>query len=382
MDRMVRPTYQKLGDPYQGSFDSYEMPKQRYSPSTYEPASDLPKPTYPYGDKSPYPSSDKSPLAPEYSSEAIYPPLEIKKSPSMPLNEPFLRPNYQEAPPYSSYSEPLPSRPPPNWRTGYIAQFPLFGCSALVLALLAAIAALITLIVSDNASLESWKWQPSLVLAIASGSFKVMLAYALAQGALVFWWTRAVRGSTVGELHRVWEQSQHLWSALRAGKKMTFGAMATIVVTGCVIVGPLLQRASVVLNATTHADVYLLGHIAEELPQGYTASLSASLDAALGGVSLEFAQVVKEHDQNTPLVHDFSSCKGNCSATVQAAGVVATCGTPVVSDWAINRFSDNGGVPVFQINSSWGDDGSAALGYSREKIVLSVCSTDSPMTTI
>lgn len=99
-------------------------------------------------------------------------------------------------------------------------------------------------------------------------------------------------------------------------------AISTVIVTLCVAIGPLLQKATSVTTLTTTLPVKLSGHIASGLPQGYTALLVAG-EADLGGVSLEFSQVLRSIDQNKDIEYKdsgISGCEGNCSSVIQGAG--------------------------------------------------------------
>lgn len=85
-------------------------------------------------------------------------------------------------------SGPQPPGPGPYWRTGVLRRFPWTGIGSLVVALVAMLAAVVVLIRSDGQALDSWRVQPSVILSIASALFRTALVYALAQGAIVFWY--------------------------------------------------------------------------------------------------------------------------------------------------------------------------------------------------
>jgi hypothetical protein len=156
-------------------------------------------------------------------------------------------------------------------------------------------------------------------------------------------------------------------------------AIATILITLYATVGPLLQRATSVVISTTTSPVKLSGHVASELPLGYTGALSPDEHAggALQHVILDFANALGNFDKNQPIQLEQSGlagCAGNCSAVVQAAGIVANCSSSV-TDWGINTLSDPDGVLIFQVTSTWDQDLYQALQYTMETITLSVCRT-------
>jgi len=244
--------------------------------------------------------------------------------------------------------------------------------AALFVSSVCTIAAAAVLVRSNGQPLDDWKLQPSVILSIASAVFKLALGSAMAQGAIIFWWNRAVKGSTMKDLQRVFEQSQDLKGAFFAGKHVTLVAIATVVCTLCAAAGPLLQRASSVVVATTTSSVNITGHVASELPQDYSAFITPGSNNAIGGATLAFASVLKDYEQNLPITSDLTGCKGNCSAIINAAGMTPVCGAPIVTDWGINR-TNIGGIPIFQVSSFWADNGVKVDRLSLEQITLEVC---------
>lgn len=104
------------------------------------------------------------------------------------------------------------------------------------------------------------------------------MTYALAEGAIIFWWNRAAKGSTIQKLSRDWEIATHLHSALISGKHMNLATVATITVAICALVGPVLQKASTVKILPVITPVRLHGNIAPAIPFGYTTDLYKSDD--------------------------------------------------------------------------------------------------------
>jgi hypothetical protein len=291
---------------------------------------------------------------------------------------------------YTNYTEAFPpTNPTPSIHQAirthhpFLSLLPLLGISALILALITILATAIILQRSNDRPLDDTKWHaaPDVLLSITSTIFQLALTSALAQGALIFWWTRALYPSGTHDLQRVWEHGQSLPSALLAGKHVNLLAIATILTTVCAAaVGPLLQRASTVVEAMTPTTVLLVGNVAAELPQGYSASF-VTQSAKLSGLSLAFARVIAAFEQELPIsladltgTATTTTCgsDGNCSAIIEAAGMTAVCDAPLVSDWAINRTSGASGLPIFQVNSTWADNGAKADGFSLEQIKLEV----------
>lgn len=270
----------------------------------------------------------------------------------------------------------LQTYPPrvPHWHTGFYRRFPWKGIGALIISLAATIVAIVILIRSDGTTIDSWNVQPSVIVSIAAAIFRTTLEYALAEAAIIFWWNRAIKGSTIKDLHRVFEQASGFWDAALSGRHLNVIAFCTIMVTVCAAIGPLLQRATSVTTLITISSTTLVGHIASELPQGYTANLGA-LQYDLTSVSIDFAKVLSSFEQNKALnLKDLglSGCDGNCTAVIQAAGLIADCSKNSTS-WGINGTSADSGVSIFDVSSLWESGGVKGTQTSNETITLMVC---------
>ncbi|KAK3054603.1 hypothetical protein LTR09_004332 [Extremus antarcticus] len=57
---------------------------------------------------------------------------------------------------------------------------------------------------SHGDPVTSWKYQPSVYLAILTAMSNKTLAFACVQGTVVTFWLHALRGTTLGDLHRDW----------------------------------------------------------------------------------------------------------------------------------------------------------------------------------
>lgn len=91
-----------------------------------------------------------------------------------------------------------------SWRPSIARVGPLAGLGALLFAFLQIFASYAILKVSDRDPITSWKYQPQVYLAILVAFSNKAVAFALVQGVAVTFWLRALKGTTIGQLHRDW----------------------------------------------------------------------------------------------------------------------------------------------------------------------------------
>ena len=78
------------------------------------------------------------------------------------------------------------------------------GLAALVLAFLQILASYAILAASNGDSVENWEYQPTVYLAVFTALGNKAVAFASIQGAIVTFWLRVLKGTTLGQLHRDW----------------------------------------------------------------------------------------------------------------------------------------------------------------------------------
>lgn len=132
-------------------------------------------------------------------------------------------------------------------------------------------------------------------------------------------------------------------------------ALATIFVVLAVIDGPLLQRASTITTQNVSGETPLKVALAPLLPQGYTAVVRMAGD--LGGlnpefITADFARVVSDYQKKIPITTGIIGCDGNCSATVQAAGISVTCGAPVPTPFIPDPTNQTNSA-IFSVTTGW-----------------------------
>lgn len=133
------------------------------------------------------------------------------------------------------------------WQPGKLRRFPWAGFGCLMGALCGLIAGIAILIISHGDPIASWKIQPTFFLSIAYTMTNVLLAAALAQGATIAWWKKAIgEHTTLLDLHNWWAFSTGIKDVLLAGRKTNLVAVAAFLVAIAPLNGPLFQRASTI----------------------------------------------------------------------------------------------------------------------------------------
>lgn len=97
-----------------------------------------------------------------------------------------------------------PDRIRSTWRPSVFRVGPLAGLVALVFAFLQIFASYAVLQASNGAPIKSWRYQPTVYLAILVAISNKALAFAAIQGTVVTFWLRVLKGTTLQQLHRDW----------------------------------------------------------------------------------------------------------------------------------------------------------------------------------
>lgn len=144
------------------------------------------------------------------------------------------------------------------WQPGAWARLPRLGLLALSGALLCAYGAAAVLKLCDGQSIDDWPIQPPVYLAFLSAFTNAFLRFAFAEGVTISWWTKALRTSSIRNLHRNWGYGNSLWSILTSRRPFSLIRLAGFIVTFVVIDGPLLQRASVPVASARESFMSLM----------------------------------------------------------------------------------------------------------------------------
>ncbi|KAE8453901.1 hypothetical protein EG329_007677 [Mollisiaceae sp. DMI_Dod_QoI] len=226
-----------------------------------------------------------------------------------------------------------PEVPPPAydgnmWSPGLWGQFPYRGAIALLGALACIVASIVVLVVSDGQPISSWTVSPTVYLAALMTGTNMLAHFAFTEGVKVSWWYRALRGSTVADLHHQWAHGDSIWAALFSGRRFNVIALGSIAVTVLVIDQPLIQRASSVVTVPKRFPVNVTASIAPEIPWGFTA-----YETGRGETSWLMTQPMtaafNDFNSQTPIQSGFSGCTDTCKGYVEAGGLAAMCNATV-----------------------------------------------------
>lgn len=216
------------------------------------------------------------------------------------------------------------------WQTGVVKRAPVSGLLALILAVLCGISIAIVLVITDNLPLGAWQVsgynvQPAVVLSILATLANAFLRHAFDEGVSISWWLKALRGGTLGGLHRYWNYGQSslaLFTWVRHYSRVTVASFCMLVV---LVDGPLLQRASVVTTVTRETSISAAVPISAS--PFMTGATGIWTDHAENPDLYHpvFAKVLQQYNNRNPITISKVRCKGKCEADIVAAGWNIDC---------------------------------------------------------
>ncbi|KAF2233588.1 hypothetical protein EV356DRAFT_503389 [Viridothelium virens] len=210
--------------------------------------------------------------------------------------------------------------------TPFLRKGPLLGLCALIFQLLTIPASFLVLAMSNGRPVTSWKFQPTVYLAIMTAVGNSVMRFAAVQGCMIVWWTHAMRGTTFAQLHQDWKMSIGAVGALTAGRYTNFIAVASLCATFVIVDGPLLQRASSVVSKTPAEPISLHTLLSPEIPAYFSGFSILDTDHPTNDFSSEFYSVFSNWTAGSPITSAITGCPGVCTATVQAAALaMSTC---------------------------------------------------------
>ncbi|KAI9729176.1 MAG: hypothetical protein M1834_007083 [Cirrosporium novae-zelandiae] len=267
----------------------------------------------------------------------IYQNVPLYNSPSLPSYSESFRPfgsgqnqnsQYLSGQPPNDINNPE-SRYTNPWLPGLWTRFPLLGIAALLGTVMCTFASVGILIISDNVPIDGWPtpFQPTVYLAIASSASGVFLGFALAQGGVISFWTKAKRGATLEELHQYWDSGSSVYAAIRGmtrfkGKIIGIACIMNLVT---VLRDPFIQRASSVKNFVNYFNGTFQVHIAKQLPFGYT-GLDTGRTSSTSILMPNFTDVIQGYTKNTAMkLKTNHGCGHSCNASIQGFGFGVNC---------------------------------------------------------
>ncbi|KAJ9610455.1 hypothetical protein H2200_005232 [Cladophialophora chaetospira] len=248
------------------------------------------------------------------------------------------------------HSKSLQARP---WKSG-LRRVPVLGLTALLGTLLCTAASVYILLRSDGQPVEIWHpLQPTVYLAVFSSVANILHAFALGEGLVVAWWQRAVKATTLQNLHYTWHSGTSVKGALMnvlLGREILM-AVACLLTTLSIARGPLFQRASSVHDATISLSGTVKLHMAQELQRGFAGVISGRTPSP-SFMTPEFTKVVQDYYKGEPMHAINSGCPLNttCSTNVPGFGFGVHCNETKIP-FTLVKISASGGVSVNTIDS-------------------------------
>jgi hypothetical protein len=239
------------------------------------------------------------------------------------------------------------------------------------------------LLVSDGKTEQAWAHRagikPSVLLSACNAVGNLALSLAIAEAVAIAWWRKALKGSTVQELHRSWSFSSSVKEILLAGSTFNVIALAALAAKIAIADGILLQRATSTYSGlqpeNEQKTVNITGGILDTIPTGFTGQF-ADNTARIGSLTHDFASIVRLWSTSPGQLLDnyfysaagnpgsqgllSTNCVGQCTTSVIGAGFSVSCSSDKTTvdygadatEWMTNHtFSPQ--YPVFATNFSF-----------------------------
>jgi hypothetical protein len=207
---------------------------------------------------------------------------------------------------------------------------------------------IVILVTSNGKPQDSWKVQPSVLLAISSAISTGLLRFALAEGAAITWWLKAIRGCTVADLHRNWSFASSVWDVITQIKFFNVLGLASIASMVVAIDNPLFQRATTTAIRPVQTNMTLPDvQIAQLLPFGYTGVINGWMYKTVAQMTPDFQEVLSAYNAGKPMYLNHTGCEhANCSTTVRAAGLAFKCASETRPEDFGRAYRGPNGEPV------------------------------------
>ncbi len=266
-----------------------------------------------------------------------------------------------------------------DWNPGFKNQFPWIGFAGFVTIILATLAAVTILSQSNGKQVARWPMkrfttQPNVLLNIANQVQNLGLITLIAQGLAIAWWRKALKGSSLGQLHRNHSYSISFYSIVTSGKHFNLIALAALMTKFAVIDSTLFQKATkVYVNQQYNYDRALVTGWMDSVWQPNSGGIpgdngnTKTIDQAWANVLTAYEGKIANSK-----VHDllgnkssFYNCpyQQECYGYVQGLGFSFNCSTNVTDiDYGLQRQSQRGNgstsYPLWNINfsPSWATD--------------------------
>ncbi|KAK1749671.1 hypothetical protein QBC47DRAFT_426632 [Echria macrotheca] len=208
---------------------------------------------------------------------------------------------------------------------------PWVALLSLVVILFCASAAVGIVVGSNNQTVDSWAIQPAVLLAILSSILNIAFVSALSPGLAVRFWLRASKGTTLAQLHHIWNaRGLGIFGALRAGSE----SQKVAVISAFIYIiqfanGPLLQRSTYQVGRASSTTLLLSLDLAPNIPEGTLNTIGDGTPETMDA-HRKWIMVEQEWWQNTTMETrdaDGYVCNGTCLGNVPGVGITHSCTT-------------------------------------------------------
>ena len=233
-----------------------------------------------------------------------------------------------------------------------LERIPWLALGSLLVVLVCLGASISVIVASDSQIVDSWKVQPAVLLSILTSVSNSALGIAFSSAVVVTWWTSAVDGASLAQLHYIWDRGEGMsfFSALAAGANARRVVLtASVVVMVKIATNPLLQRATHQrIDQVMTQDVIRL-NLAQYIPEDWTGTNSPQSKVALSIA----ASAVLQDSFNNATIRSLDApgyyCDGTCQGNVPGAGIFYSCSSTTES---LDLLVAVNGTLIFAINTT------------------------------
>ncbi|KAK3997741.1 hypothetical protein QBC44DRAFT_354269 [Cladorrhinum sp. PSN332] len=210
-----------------------------------------------------------------------------------------------------------------------LAWTPWVDVLTMVTIALCATASAIVVCVSHDKEVEKWKIKPAVWLAIFSAMSNIAFGSALATGIAVRFWLKASEGTSLSQLHYIWDHGRGLGflPAFKAGSEARRVTLISVIAYILQFSGsPLLQRSTYQATQDKAMQVPMYFDLANRIPDGWFGSWTARGTVFQHRRSITLtSQWFRNDSIPVPETEGYSCPQGSCSGLVRGAGLAYNC---------------------------------------------------------
>ncbi|MCJ1245167.1 hypothetical protein MMC30_002368 [Trapelia coarctata] len=220
------------------------------------------------------------------------------------------------------------------WQPGLRRRAPWVGMASLILGLLCILFTALILYSAHESPVDSWPSesrvvQPAVLLAFISTATNVLLNFAMSEGCIIAWWSKALEGGDVNDLHRYWSYGTSLGAAALSGRSFNKVALACLLTSSLAVNGPLLQRASTVATKQYTTVIPVSANLSTSpLPAGFS-GIYMTQENKISMLTPAFANISRDYASRAPIMTRNTGCSGGCLSSFHAAGFDMNCSSMV-----------------------------------------------------